>query len=56
MEASTKDMRIQANILKEIAKRIKTDDLQFSVFDYHDDKFFNVTHKLLDNEPEHKTN
>ena len=27
------------------------DDLQFSIFDYPDDKFFNVTHKLLDNEP-----
>ena len=28
--------------------------MQFSVFDYPDDKFFNVTHKLLNNEPEHK--
>ena len=54
IEASSNDMRIQANILKEIAKRIKPDDLQFSVFDYPDDKFFNVTHKLLDNEPVNK--
>ncbi len=47
-------MKIQANILKEIAKRVKPDDLQFSVFDYPDDKFFNVTHKLLSNDPVHK--
>ena len=54
IEASTKDMRIQATILKEIAKHIKVDDLQISIFDYPDDMFFNVTHKLLANEPEHK--
>ena len=47
-------MRIQASILKEIAKRVKPDDLQFSVYDYPDDKFFNVTHKLLANEPVNK--
>lgn len=51
IEASTNDMRIQSSILKEIAKRVKPDDLQFSVYDYPDDKFFNVSHKLLDNEP-----
>ena len=28
--------------------------MQFSIFDYPDDNFFNVTHKLLDNEPVNK--
>jgi hypothetical protein len=51
IEASTRDMRIQANVLKEVAKKIKIDELQFSILDYPDDKFFNVSHKLLDKEP-----
>ena len=47
-------MRIQANVLKEVAKEIKIDGLHFSIIDYPDDKFFNVSHKLLDKEPINK--
>ena len=54
IEASTNDMRIQATFLKEIAKRIKREELIFSIYDYPDDKFFNVAYKLLQNEPVNK--
>ena len=54
IETSTKDVIIQADMLKEIAKKMNNDDLQFSMFAYPDDKLFNVTHKLLDNAPVNK--
>ena len=37
-----------------MAKRVKPDDLQVSVFDYPLDKFFNVTYQLFDNDPANK--
>jgi len=50
IESSTIDMRIEANALKEISRRIKVEDLQFSILDFPDDKFYSVVHKLLDRE------
>jgi hypothetical protein len=47
-------MRTQASILKEIAKRIKSDELRFTITEYPDNKFYNVTHRLLDNPTENK--
>ena len=53
IEVSKNDMRMQAETLKEISKIIKLDELQFNIIDYPDDKYYSVSHTLLNNDPKY---